>query len=234
MSNQVLTNALPTNITSLNYINITEALISLFFAILFAWLISNVYKYSSQSISGGKQISSSIVPLTLSVCVIITIVKSSLALSLGLVGALSIVRFRTPIKDPEDLVFLFLAIVTGLGFGANQNTFTALGVSIILISLILRAFYKLKRKNQIKSGNELNLNVEWSDSKLISIPLIIDRLSKTCEQISFIRLEKIRSNNNLILQVNLMKKNGIQELIDDISQLDQKISVQIYNSNIDY
>ena len=234
MKKEVLENVLSTNVTSLNYINISDALLSLFFAILFAWLISNAYKYSSQSISGGRQISSSILPLTISVCVIITIVKSSLALSLGLVGALSIVRFRTPIKDPEDLVYLFLAIVTGLGFGANQNTYTAIGVSIILFSLTLRAFYKLRRKNKIKSGYELNINVEWSESKLVSIPIIIERISKTCEQISFIRLEKIRSNHNLILQVNLVKENGVQELIDDVSQIDQNISVQIYNSNIDF
>ena len=51
---------------------------------------------------------------------VILIVKSSLALSLGLVGALSIVRFRTPIKEPEELIYLFLAIAIGLGFGAGQ------------------------------------------------------------------------------------------------------------------
>ena len=53
--------------------------------------------------------------------IIITIVKSSLALSLGLVGALSIVRFRTAIKDPEELSFLFISIAIGLGMGANQG-----------------------------------------------------------------------------------------------------------------
>ena len=234
MSNQVLTNDLPINITSVNYVNITEALISLFFAILFGWLISNAYKYSSQSISGGRQISSSILPLTLSVCVIIAIVKSSLALSLGLVGALSIVRFRTPIKDPEDLVYLFLAIVTGLGFGANQNTFTAIGVSFILLILTFRAFIKLRKKYKIKSGYELNLNIEWLSSKDISISRIVEKISKTCDQISFIRHEKTRSSQNFILQVNLIDNDNIQELIDDICQVDDNISVQIYNSNIDY
>ena len=57
-----------------------------------------------------------LLPLSITVCLIITVVKSSLALSLGLVGALSIVRFRTPIKDPEDLVYLFW-LLFGLGLG---------------------------------------------------------------------------------------------------------------------
>ena len=57
----------------------------------------------------------------LTTILIITVVKSSLALSLGLVGALSIVRFRTPIKEPEELAYLFIAIAMGLGLGANQT-----------------------------------------------------------------------------------------------------------------
>ena len=57
----------------------------------------------------------------LTTVLIITVVKSSLALSLGLVGALSIVRFRTPIKEPEELAYLFIAIAMGLGLGANQT-----------------------------------------------------------------------------------------------------------------
>ena len=65
---------------------------------------------------------------------IITIVKSSLALSLGLVGALSVVRFRTAIKEPEELSYLFFTIAIGLGFGANQTLITVIGFVLIAIS----------------------------------------------------------------------------------------------------
>lgn len=58
--------------------------------------------------------------LTLVTIAVISVVKSSLSLSLGLVGALSIVRFRAAIKDPEELVFLFLCIGIGLSLGAGQ------------------------------------------------------------------------------------------------------------------
>ena len=101
---------------------------------------------------GGRQILSSILPLTITICVIISVVKSSLALSLGLVGALSIVRFRTPIKDPEDLIFLFLAIVAGLGFGANQNVYTAIGISIVLTIIIVRGSLR-KRDHLLPNDN---------------------------------------------------------------------------------
>jgi hypothetical protein len=63
---------------------------------------------------------------------VIAVVQSSLALSLGLVGALSIIRFRTPIKEPEELAYLFLAIGLGLGLGANQRLITVLVFAVIL------------------------------------------------------------------------------------------------------
>ena len=145
MKEQLLDQIISPSLASLSPVNVLDALLSLIFAGLFGWLISTSYRYCSQSISGGRQIISSLLPLTLTVCVIITVVKSSLALSLGLVGALSIVRFRTPVKDPEDLVYLFLAIVTGLGFGANQNIFTSIGVSCILLILIANSSSALAR-----------------------------------------------------------------------------------------
>jgi len=63
---------------------------------------------------------------------VISVVQSSLALSLGLVGALSIIRFRTPIKEPEELAYLFLAIGLGLGLGAGQYLVTVLSFAVIL------------------------------------------------------------------------------------------------------
>ena len=68
---------------------------------------------------------------------IISIVKSSLALSLGLVGALSIIRFRAAIKEPEELTYLFLSIAIGLGFGANQAGITFISIFIICSILII-------------------------------------------------------------------------------------------------
>ena len=65
----------------------------------------------------------------------ITVIKFSLALSLGLVGALSIVRFRAAIKEPEELIYLFLIIGIGLAAGANQ--FLVAIIATVFISLIL-------------------------------------------------------------------------------------------------
>lgn len=94
--------------------------------------------------------------ILLTTVLIISVVKSSLALSLGLVGALSIVRFRTPIKEPEELAYLFMAIAMGLGLGADQLVPTVVASAIILVVIGL-----LRRSRQGKEPRNLYLSLEW-------------------------------------------------------------------------
>lgn len=91
----------------------------------------------------------------LTTVLIISVVKSSLALSLGLVGALSIVRFRTPIKEPEELAYVFLAIAVGLGLGADQRMPVMVASAFILMLLAVRGMLGTRRRQP-----NLYLNVE--------------------------------------------------------------------------
>jgi hypothetical protein len=77
---------------------------------------------------------------------IISVIKSSLALSLGLVGALSIVRFRTPIKEPEELTYLFVAIAVGLGLGADQVLVTSICFAFLVVLLAGLGTYGSSRR----------------------------------------------------------------------------------------
>lgn len=109
--------------------------LNLALAALLAFLLSRLYVKYGQSLSNRQVFSRNFLMLTMTTMLIITIVKSSLALSLGLVGALSIVRFRAAIKEPEELAYLFLAIAIGLGFGADQRVITV--VAFVIISGII-------------------------------------------------------------------------------------------------
>ena len=106
--------------------DITTVLISLILCSISGYILKYFYeKFSNYDLS-NKKISSVLPILTVVTFLIITVIKSSIALSLGLVGALSIVRFRTPIKEPEELLFLFLSIALGIGYGSNQIYLTTL------------------------------------------------------------------------------------------------------------
>ena len=94
--------------------------------------------------------------ILLTTVLIISIIKSSLALSLGLVGALSIVRFRTPIKEPEELAYLFIAIAMGLGLGAAQTLATVVsGIAILSVMALL----KWNRRD--RSNKNLFVSIDW-------------------------------------------------------------------------
>jgi len=108
--------------------------IGLVLSLIVAWY----YEHYGQSLSNRYKFGRLLPVLTVTTAIVITIVKSSLALSLGLVGALSIVRFRTAIKEPEELLFLFIAIAIGLGLGADQRWLTVFGVFILLAYMAAR------------------------------------------------------------------------------------------------
>lgn len=101
-------------------------------------VLGQAYIRFGQSLSNRRLFARNFLLLTVTTTLIITIVRSSLALSLGLVGALSIVRFRAAIKEPEELAFLFLAIGIGLGLGAGQGLLTVVALGVILGLVAIR------------------------------------------------------------------------------------------------
>ena len=127
-------------------IDIPGFVLSLIFAAILSFFVQLFYIKYSSTLSNRKEFSKNFVILAVTTCIVIMIVKSSLALSLGLVGALSIVRFRAAIKEPEELVYLFLIIAIGLGCGANQLIITTIG---IIFALVLIVVYSKYLKNSI-------------------------------------------------------------------------------------
>src|SRR5215472_15706576 len=125
----------PTSVASL-----PKLVLSLGIAALLGVVLGRAYIYFGQSLSNRRLFARNFLVLVVTTTLIISIVRSSLALSLGLVGALSIVRFRAAIKEPEELAFLFLAISIGLGLGAGQALVTILAMIVILGLIAVRSF----------------------------------------------------------------------------------------------
>ena len=205
-------------------ISITSFTLSLVLTALLSIALSIVYIKYGSAISNRKYFSKTFILIAMTTMLIITIVKSSLALSLGLVGALSIVRFRGAIKEPEELAYLFLSIAIGLGFGANQPYITIVAfILIVSIIIIVKLFSE-------KDEDNSNLYVTISTKKNIPIEKIIDILSKHSSSVSLKRIDEnadelevsfllfVENYNQLITA-----KNSLKELDKDmrISYLDQ-------------
>ncbi|HET7872863.1 MAG TPA: DUF4956 domain-containing protein [Terriglobales bacterium] len=122
--------------------SLPKLVISLALAAVLGVLLGQVYVHFGHSLSNRRAFARNFLILVVTTTLIISIVRSSLALSLGLVGALSIVRFRAAIKEPEELVFLFLAISAGLGLGAGQALITVVALLVIVGLIVIRSrFY---------------------------------------------------------------------------------------------
>ena len=116
---------------------------------LLALYIRFLYRQCNASVSDADSVARIFPLLTMVTIGVIAVVKSSLALSLGLVGALSIVRFRAAIKDPEELVYLFLCIGVGLALGAEQPLL-AIAIVVVVTLFVLGIHFttgKSRRQN---------------------------------------------------------------------------------------
>lgn len=110
--------------------------LNLLLATILSLLVGFVYVRYGTALSNRRAFGRNFLLVAVTTMFIITVVKSSLALSLGLVGALSIVRFRTAVKDPEELAFILIAIAIGLGLGADQRAISIVA-TLFLIGLVL-------------------------------------------------------------------------------------------------
>ena len=199
-------------------------IVSLFFCIITSVILMNVYKHKANSLSSKYQISN-IIPLLANITfLVILIVKSSLALSLGLVGALSVIRFRTPVKEPEDLVFLFFSIALGIGYGALQIYST----TIIFVILIVIIWYFLSKSKEdlSKSFNlvvECNLekNQDYFDNILITI-------KENSDEAHMVKVEKDENGTMLFYKISFNKIENMKSLITNLSNNFKEIKFSLY------
>lgn len=106
--------------------------VNLLLSVALGYILSRVYIHWGSALSNRRRFAANFILITITTTFIILIVRSSVALSLGLVGALSIVRFRAAIKEPEELAYLFFAIGIGIGLGDNQRVITVLAMAVVI------------------------------------------------------------------------------------------------------
>ncbi len=138
-------------------LSVPTLLFNLLLGLALSILLALYYAKLGDSLNNRSRFAPILPLLSMITLLVISVVKSSLALSLGLVGALSIVRFRTAIKDPEELIFLFFAIAIGLGLGADQRIPTLAAFLVMMAYLLGRKI--LAGALKLTHPNNLYLNI---------------------------------------------------------------------------
>ncbi len=197
-------------------IDFQNFVINLFVVGILSYFIKLLYIRFSTTLSNREEFSKNFVILGITTCIVITVVKNSLALSLGLVGALSIVRFRAAIKEPEELVYLFLIIATGLGAGAGQIKITIYG---ILFSGIIIFFNSLLRTKEITKSGVLNLGIitkkrinEFETNKILAI------VQKNIKELKFVSLSSTDENTTINLNIKAKDTKQLSRLTNQINK----------------
>jgi len=208
--------------TQSTQVDLLGFVINLLLASFLAYLLGLFYKKYGTTLSNRESFAKNFILITMTTMLIISIVKSSLALSLGLVGALSIVRFRAAIKEPEELSYLFLTIAIGLGFGANQRLITLVAFLIISIIIFLKNF-----QNKSSLDQNLNLILSSKNPKENELDQYVEALKKHFFAVKLIRIE----DSNNILEASFLIETGDYQDIKHCTQALKKINSSL---NITY
>jgi uncharacterized membrane protein YhiD involved in acid resistance len=169
------------------------------------------------SMSNRENLANIFPVLTVITVVMIFVVKSSLALSLGLVGALSIVRFRTAIKTPEELVYLFFCIGVGLAFGAEHGSLALVATLVVTVFIVGRGLLSRKARR-----HNLLLTVTGEGERFFeeSGESVLDVVGGLTEGVAIQRLDM--ENGQVQFRANVALK-GPDDATALVSQLRSKL-----------
>lgn len=218
--NDIFKSKFTENITSFS---LMDTVIAMVLAFLVGVFIFYVYKKTFNGVMYSLSFGVSLIAMTLITTFVILAVTSNVVLSLGMVGALSIVRFRAAIKEPLDIAFLFWAIATGIVLGAGMIPLTVIGA--ILIGLIMVVFV-----NKKPSDNPyiLVINCENDAAEKLVLEELKDSVKKQVVK------SKTVSKQGIELTVEIRLKDMTTEFVNHISAQRGVTNVVLVSYNGDY
>ncbi len=204
-----------------NTVNVLDFIINLVVATILSMIIKYYYIRFGKSFSNREKFSVIFVPMALTTLLIITVVQASIALSLGLVGALSIVRFRAAIKEPEELTYIFLVIGVGLTCGANKPLLAIVAVAVILPLVYLNGRFASKN---LYSRDKMLINIR---SRRLDVGILTNLMT---DLFSSVELKRFEQDSEGIHACFLTRTDNVETLSRLTAQLrdrDKDASISI-------
>lgn len=189
--------------------SVTDTLIGLLVALIIGLFIFMVYKHTLTSVMYSMGFALTLIGLSLVTTLVIMAVTSNVVLSLGMVGALSIVRFRAAIKEPIEIVFLFWALAAGIIVGAGMIPLAIIGSAIIGVVLLVMANKKCLNHPYI-----LVLSCDEEDTEKAAMEIVKNNTGK------HIVKSKTINASGIELTAEIRVKNENTAFVNCISELD--------------
>jgi hypothetical protein len=195
-------------------------LANLALSVVLSYILSRVYVHWGSSLSNRRRFAANFILISVTTTFIILVVRSSVALSLGLVGALSIVRFRSAIKEPEELAYLFFAIGIGIGLGDNQRLITVIALAVAILVLgIMRLF----RGRQ--ADFNLHLTVSSDNPGKVELETILDTLKPHCSQMKLMRFDETENGQETSFLVEFRSMDHFKEAKSALRALSESLTI---------
>lgn len=190
---------------------------------LIGFFIYMVYKKTFSGVMFSANFGLSLIGMAMITCAVILAVSSNVVLSLGMLGTLSIVRFRTALKDPFDIVFLFWAITSGIIVGAGMIPLAV--VTSLLMGIVMTVFVNRKSRT---TPYIIVINCENSDVEDGVIDLIESKSAKSTIK------GKTVSKAGMELTVEVQLKDGYSKFVNDIIKIEGVVNAVMVSYNGEY
>lgn len=218
--NDIFKSSFLENITSVSILDMALTLLLAFGIGLFIFL---VYKKTYQGVMYSSSFGTTLVALTMITTVVILAVTSNVVLSLGMVGALSIVRFRTAIKEPLDIAFLFWSIAVGIVLAAGMIPLAVTGS--VIIGVILLVFVN---KKSHCNPYIVVLSCADSSSEKRAADFLANKVQKCVIK------SKTAEKGNIELNFEIRMKNDNTNFINELSEMNGIHSAVLVSYNGEY
>ncbi|MEJ2495787.1 MAG: DUF4956 domain-containing protein [Ignavibacteriaceae bacterium] len=202
-----------------------QVLINLVIALLCGFIISLFYKWTYRGPNYSSSYVNSIIVLAMITAVVIMVIGNNLARAFGLVGAMSIIRFRTAVKDTQDIVFIFFALAVGLAAGVGLHIIAIAGT--LFISLIVWILYLTNYGNPQKKDFLLQFSLKAEDNEnALHLPI----LAEYCRSFKLINMKSFEAGRLLELTyyVNLKRKENSDQFVRALDNLQDVNQVNLF------
>lgn len=208
---------------SVTEFSVLDTLIGLAFALALGLFIFLVYKKTFTGVMYSTGFALSLIGLSMVTTLVIMAVTSNVVLSLGMVGALSIVRFRTAIKEPMEIVFLFWAIAAGIVIGAGMIPLAIAGSVIIGVVLIIFA-----NRKHIETPYIVVINAENDEAEKAALDLVSRSVKR------FVVKSKSVNAGGIELTAEVKISGSSTDFVNSLIQLDGVTNAALVSYNGEY
>lgn len=211
-------------LSKLDAISAVDMVVALGLAFVLGLFIMTVYKKTFKGVMYSSSFGAALMSLTLITTLIILAITSNVVLSLGMVGALSIVRFRAAIKDPIEIAFLFWAICGGIILGAGLISLAVFGSIFIGVVMVL---FINKKSNETPYIMVVNCEDDECEKDIMSI--VNNRVQKY-----LIKSKTASKHSGIELTVEIRLKEVTTDFINELSKIKGVSNVVMVSYNGDY